>query len=150
MKDTFYIAEVNNNWYNLRVKETHYCVSCGDDVEKLLKVIEKYVRKYRDSEHLYRVLSKLDCKGRVPTHSYMQWEREHLMRSRPYKELVEEAVDRALKEKREQTPFRKAKNRVKLALTPKKEKAEPLEPTVIEEPVVRKIAPIKITRTVTI
>ena len=49
MYDLFYIIEVSPQWYNLIVKDTHYCITCGSDLELLKRTIYKYVPPNRYS-----------------------------------------------------------------------------------------------------
>ena len=70
MLDSFYIVGKNTPisgvWYKLVIKDTHFCVSCGSDLEKILKVLKTYVKRYRTSKRLLSAMSKLECSRLSP------------------------------------------------------------------------------------
>lgn len=65
MFEVFYIVAFDDGWYQLIVRDTHYCVSCGPDLNRILKVVEDYVKKYRTRDRLLRALSRLEGGGKV-------------------------------------------------------------------------------------
>ena len=83
MTGTFYIAHsptVGGTWYMLCVRDTHFCISCGSDLERILKSLSKCVKRVRYKERLLRELSGLDCGGTVSPATFEQreeWYRLH-------------------------------------------------------------------------
>lgn len=147
MYDLFYIIEVLPQWYNLIVKDTHYCIACGNDLEPLKRTIYKYVRKYKTEDRVYRVLKGLSDGGRVSPATLTQRQKvydsgKHLV----FNDLVRGVVAQALKDNRQDTPYHHAKKKVR-AVTPVGVTASPLPPT-NEVRAIGKIRPRKIQRTI--
>lgn len=147
MKDLFYIVEVRPQWYNLIVKDTHYCVSCGSDLEKIKRTIYNYVRKYKVDERVLRALRGLEDSGRVPPTVFEKRQKDydsgkHIV----FNDLVRGVVEEALKENRKDTPYHKTKKKVGHITPRHEERSCPLPPT-NEVKVVKKITPLKIRRT---
>ena len=148
MKDLFYIVEVKPQWYNLIVKDTQYCLGCGDDLEPLKRTIYNYVRKYKTKERVLDVLSKMTDLGKVSPATFAQ-------RQQAYEEgghevfdsLVLEVVERALKDNRQDTPYNHTKGKVKIVptTTVRERSLPPVNTTPTK--VVKVIRPRKITRT---
>ena len=122
MTDTFYIAyneTIGGTWYMLCVKETHFCIACGSDLERLLKSLKKCVKRVRYKERLMRELQGLDCGGRVSPATLEQRQEWYLHHGEDYADLVHSTVVEALREAREEdkenSPLRKATNRLKKA-----------------------------------
>ena len=147
MYDLFYIIEVTPQWYNLIVKDTHYCIACGDDLEVFKRTIYNYVRKYKIEDRVYRVLRGLSDGGHVPPTVFEKRREDYLSgRHLVFNDLVRGVVAQALKDNRQDTPYHRTKKRVR-TITPVGVVASTLPPT-NEVRVVGKIRPRKIQRTV--
>ena len=112
MFDLFYIIEVSDGWYNLCLKDTHYCMACGSDPNTLLATVGKYVKKYRTKEKFLRALSKTEDKGRHQN-KITENNRKGLHDSATYyydKEITH-AITVALDEVKEDTAFNHIKKR---------------------------------------
>ena len=147
MYDLFYIVEVSPQWYNLILKDTHYCIACGSDLESMKRTIHHYVRKYKTEDRVYRAISGLSDGGRVSPATLTQRQKvydsgKHLV----FNDLVRGVVAQALKDNRQDTPYHHAKKKVR-AVTPIGVAASPLPPT-NEVRAVGKIRPRKIQRTI--
>ena len=147
MYDLFYIVEVRPQWYNLIVKDTHYCIACGGDLEVLKRTIHKYVRKYKLVDRVYKALSNTETCGRVPPTVFSQRHKDYLSgRHEVFNDLVRGVVSEALKENRQDTPYHHAKKKVK-AVVQVAASAMPPHNEVIEPKKVGKIRPLSIRRT---
>lgn len=147
MYDLFYIVEVSPQWYNLILKDTHYCIACGSDLESMKRTIHHYVRKYKTEDRVYRAISGLSDGGRVSPATYDQRQKvydsgKHLV----FNDLVRGVVAQALKDNRQDTPYHRTKKKVR-TVTPVGVAASPLPPT-NEVRAVGKIRPRKIQRTI--
>lgn len=159
MKNLFYIVETNEGWYNLRVRQTHYCISCGPDKDKLLEKVYEYARKFKTEERLYRALNKLSDCGKVSVATFNQMETLIREGKNILSAEIRAEIERAIKDNREDNPYNKAKkktikvtskkNKSPAALSPKKEKPA-LKKRGKEEEVksIGKITPRKVARTV--
>ena len=147
MYDLFYIVEVTPQWYNLIVKDTHYCIACGSDLEVFKRTIYNYVRKYKIEDRVYRVLRGLSDGGHVPLTVFEKRREDYLSgRHLVFNDLVRGVVAQALKDNRQDTPYHRTKKKVR-AVTPVGVAASPLPPT-NEVRAVGKIRPRKIQRTI--
>ena len=122
MTDTFYIAHsptVGGTWYMLCVRDTHFCIACGSDLERLLKSLKKCVKRVRHKDRLLRELRGLDCGGTVSPATFEQREEWYKSHGEDYADLVHSTVLEALREAREEdkenSPLRKTTNRLKRA-----------------------------------
>ena len=148
MYDLFYIVEVSSQWYNLLVKDTHYCLACGSDLESFKRTIYNYVRKYKTEDRVFRVLNDLSDSGKISPLTYDQRRKDYLSgRHLVFNDLVRGVVEQALKDNRQDTPYNRTKKKVR-TITPVKIAASPLPPT-NEARAVGKIRPCKIRRTTT-
>lgn len=148
MYDLFYIVEVSPQWYNLIVKDTHYCVACSGDLEVLKRTIHSYVRKYKVEDRVYQALSGLESGGNVSPATYAR--RAHLYDCGAhlvFEDLVRGVVSEALKENRQDTPYHHVKKRT-TGLVPKRLAASPMPPSQ-EVRSIGKVIPRKIQRTMT-
>ena len=147
MKDLFYIIEVRPQWYNLLLKDTHFCLSCGDDLESIKRTIYKYVRKYKTVERVYSAMKGLSNNGTIPPKT-LQYRQEDYDNGKhlPFCDVVKEVVEQALKENRQDTPFNRTKKVVK-KVSPQKVANTPAPDEV--RSVAKKITPMKIRRTLT-
>ena len=120
MIDTFYIAHnptVGGTWYMLIVKDTHFCISCGSDLERITQALKKCVKRVRYKERLLRELRGLECGGIVSPATFEQREEWYRLHGEDYADLVHSTVVEALREAREEdkenSPLRKTTNRLK-------------------------------------
>lgn len=147
MYDLFYIIEVRPHWYNLIVRGTHYCISCGVDLERIKTTIYNYVRKYKTEERVYKALSRLEDKGKVSPATYDMREALYLSGVHEvFNDLVRGVVAQALKDNRQDTPYHHAKKKVRTT-THTRLVASPLPPVNEVRVVVKKVTPLKVKRT---
>ena len=150
MYDLFYIIEVTPQWYNLIVKDTHYCIACGSDLEVFKRTIYNYVRKYKIEDRVYRTLRGLNDGGTVPL-TVLEKRREDYLSGRHlvFNNLVRGVVEQALKDNRQDTPYHHAKKRVKVVTPVVQVAARSLPPLndTSSKKVVGKIRPLKVKRT---
>lgn len=133
MFDTFYIAHHINGaspWYMLIVKDTHFCLSCGSDLNKITTSLRRCVMRTRTRERLLNELEGLECGGRISPATFEQREKYYREHGRDYEDLVHSTVSEALREAREEdkknSPLRKTTSRLKKAgrITPIKKTIE--------------------------
>ena len=122
MLDTYYIAHnstLSGTCYMLIVRDTHFCISCGSDLEKIVQCLKRSVKRNRRKERLLRELSGLDCGGRVSPATFAQREEWYRAHGEDYADLVHSTVVEALREAREEdkenSPLRKTAIRLKKA-----------------------------------
>ena len=102
MRNTFYINyDEKRDWYMLCIKDTHFSVSCGDDLDKILAVLSDYVKRYRTHDRLITAMSQLESKGVVAPKTFAQREEYYKEHGEDYAKLITRVVDSALKEARE-------------------------------------------------
>lgn len=147
MYDLFYITEVSPQWYNLVLKDTHYCISCGTDLDLIGQVIYRYVRKYKIKDRVYKAISGLSDRGLVPPSTLRQRQEAydkglHL----DFNSFVKEAVERALSDNRKDTPYHHTKKKVKAVVTAV---AKTTDPSSEKKRSVGLKRPLNIQRTVT-
>lgn len=159
MKNLFYIVEVNEGWYNLRVRQTHYCIACGLDKDKLLNKVYEYARKFKTEERLYSALNKLSDKGSVPPSTFNQMETLIREGKNILSAEIRAEIERAIKDNREDSPYNRAKKKT-IKVTPKKDKSPAALSPKMEKPALKKrgkeeevksvgkITPRKVARTV--
>lgn len=153
MYDLFYIIEVRPQWYNLILKDTHFCLACGNDLEVFKRTIYKYVRKYKVGDRVYKALKGLESGGEVPPTVYEQRQKDYLSgKHLVFNDLIRGVVSEALKDNRKDTPYHHTKKKVRTITPVVKVAASPLTPLNEEREqkrVVGKITPLKIRRTTT-
>ena len=103
----------------LLVRDTHFCISCGSDLEKIVQCLKRSVKRNRRKERLLRELSGLECGGRVSPATFEQREEWYRVHGNDYADLVHSTVEEALQEAREEdkenSPLRKTAIRLKKA-----------------------------------
>lgn len=153
MYNLFYITEVRPQWYNLILKDTHFCVACGSDLSVMEKTIYSYVRKYKTADRVYRAMTKLEGGDRVSPATYDKRSNDyksgkHLV----FNDFVTGIVTRAIKDNRHDTPYHHTKKKVK-SLVPHTTvthiAASHVPPLNKEVRVGKKITPLKIKKTTT-
>ena len=122
MFDTFYITCTENStgtWYMLLVKESHFCLASGKDLETLTQVIHKYVKRYRTRDRFMRALKGLSYGCSVSAPTFEQRRKDFLLYGEDYEDLVHSIVEEAFREAREEdkenSPLRKTTTRLKRA-----------------------------------
>lgn len=120
MTDTFYIHHsptIGGTWYMLVVKDLHFCICCGSDLDNILKSLKKCVKRTRRKEVLLRELRGLECGGKVSPATFEQREEWYRQHGEDYADLVHSTVVEALHEAKEEdkanSPLRKTTNRLK-------------------------------------
>lgn len=149
MTEALYLTATESStgtWYMLLARKTHFCISCGGDLEKRLQTIKSLAKTYRTEQRLLDALSNLDSGGRVSPATFQQREdyfREH---GEDYEDLVHSIVLEALAEAREEdkanSPLNKARTRLQKAggvkTTTKPQEVSPKEdytpPTILRKP----------------
>ena len=126
MTGAFYLTATetfSGTWYMLMTRETHFCVSCGEDLERRLQVLKSYMKRYRTEQRLLDSLERLDCGGKVSPITFQQREDYYQEHGKDYEDLVHSTVLEAFAEAREEdkknNPFRKTKERLNKVSTPK-------------------------------
>lgn len=145
MKETFYIIEVSPQWYNLLVKDSHFCLACGTDLEVLKKTIYNCVRKYKTEDRLNRVIEELSNSGQIAPSTFNQRQKDfdsgkHLV----FEDLVEEVVAEALKDNRKDTPYHRVKERLSTSVTSVKARSISTDPVTTR--VVKRVTPLAVRR----
>ena len=122
MTTAFYITateSLSGTWYQLIVRRTHFCISCGTDLDKILEVLKSYAKDYRTEQRLLDALDRLDCGGRVSPATFSQREDCYQKNGEDYEDLVESIVLDALKMAREEdkanNPLNKTRTRLQKA-----------------------------------
>ena len=150
MQGEFYILQTSEDWYQLRVVRTHFCVACGSEVTPLLNTVYKYVRKFKSAERMYKALNDLSYGGRVPPLEYdrvneLYLSGEGLVHSEDLKRTIAQAIE----DNRQDTPYNNTKKKVKTTLIKRTTSPAPL--TQEDTPVKtcgKKIRPLKVKRTI--
>ena len=122
MTEALYITATESyggTWYMLMARKTHFCISCGGDLQRRLEVLKSCVKDYRTEQRLLAALERLDCGGRVSPATFEQRERYYQEHKEDFQDLVESIVLEALAEAREEdkanNPLRKTKTRLQKA-----------------------------------
>lgn len=121
MYELFYIIETQEGWYQLCVKGTHYVLSSGSDLDKILMTLKGLVKKYRTKERLMRALSKTEDKGQVSEKTMTVYEDWYEELSHHYDHLVKRTVKEGLEEAKQDSTFNKVKKRLKVMTTYKED-----------------------------
>lgn len=143
MKDALYITATESyggTWYMLLARKTHFCISCGSDLDVRLRVLKDCAKKYRTEQRLLDSLERLDCGGKVSPATFEQREDYYQRHKEDYEDLVHSIVEEALREAREEdkanNPMNKAKARLRKAggvnTTTKSSAAQEVSPRVDE------------------
>ena len=121
MYELFYIIETQEGWYQLCVKGTHYVLSSGSDLDKILMTLKGLVKKYRTKERLMRALSKTEDKGQVNEKTMTVYQDLYEELSHHYDHLVNRTVKEGLEEAKQDSTFNKVKKRLKVMTTYKED-----------------------------
>jgi dTDP-4-dehydrorhamnose reductase len=172
MIDAFYIVETSPNWYQLRLCESHICLSAGRDFQKRLDIVKKYVKKFKTAERLAMFVDHLREENpdspvyithnrdgkEIINNTVRQRRSEYDEVGRAFDDIIKETVKEALQELRDDNPVKKNKMRIKTAI--QKDDPPPVTLTpgrffkkVVEStpeppaPIHNKVSPVKIHRT---
>ena len=122
MTGAFYLMTNHSStgeWYMLMVRKTHFCISCGGDLDKRLQVLKSTVKDYRTEQRLLAALERLDCGGKVSPATFEQREEYYQAHGEDYEDLVKSIVLEALAEARQEdkanNPLARARNRLQKA-----------------------------------
>ena len=149
MYEVFYVIELKPQWYNLRLRGTHYCVACTNDLEVIKRTIYNYVRKYKVVDRIYRATRETESGGYIPPTSFEKWSKDYgAGKHLKFADMVCGVVGEALRDNRKDTPYHHAKKKVRTIVPPHKVAAS-TSPPQNEKRVVGKITPCKIKRTTT-
>ena len=85
----------------LVVKDLHFCICCGSDLDNILKSLKKCVKRTRRKEVLLRELRGLECGGKVSPATFEQREEWYRQHGEDYADLVHSTVVEALHEAKE-------------------------------------------------
>ncbi len=107
MKDTFYMV-CKDNWYRLHIKDTHYCIGGGPSPEPLLKTVRRLIKKYRTKSRLFNALSHQEDKGLVNEKMTEKYAEEYELYSEDCDDILAEVVEQAVREVKEDTPFKRS------------------------------------------
>lgn len=136
MTTSFYLTateSIGGTWYQLIIRDTHFCVSCGSNLERILEVLKSYVKQYRTKERLLRAMRDLDCGGKVSPATFEHREDYYKIHGKDFESLLTTIIGEAQKEAREEekanSPLRKAKARLTKAGGVKTIETKPVEET---------------------
>ena len=122
MTGAFYLMTTESSsgtWYMLMVRKTHFCLSCGSDLDTRLRCLKSTVKDFRTEQRMLEGLDRLDCGGRVSPATFEQREAYFHEHGKDYEDLVHsvvlEALKEALEEDKANSPLRKAKARLQKA-----------------------------------
>lgn len=122
MTGAFYLTATESHggtWYMLLTRKTHFCISCGGDLEKRLQVLKSLVKTHRTEQRLLDSLERLDYGGRVSPATFDQREDYFRAHGEDYMDLVHSVVLEALAEARQEdkvnSPLNKARTRLRKA-----------------------------------
>ena len=122
MTGAFYLMTNHSSsgtWYMLMVRKTHFCISCGGDLQRRLEVLKSTVKRYRTEQRLLDGLSELDGGGKVSPATFEQREEYYQEYGKDYEDLVHSIVMEALSEAREEdkanNPLARARTRLQKA-----------------------------------
>lgn len=133
MYEAFYIVRVREDWYQLHIKDTHYCLGAGNSLEPLVGTVKRLVKKYRTKERLLRALNKLEDKGKVCDSVLPIYKEYYNTLSGHFDSLVKNTVKEALDEIKEDSTFNRVKKRLRTIKLKDTDTTEPPIPTVIED-----------------
>lgn len=114
MMDCFYIIESHPGWYQLILSDVFYCVSAGPSLDTLIKVMRRYVRKYRTKGKLFRALQEVMNNNKVSIITQQDLKETLKTRSQQFAALVEKNVEEALRENKNDSPLARNNLRKKL------------------------------------
>ena len=135
MYSLFYIVRKESSgtdWYSLRVKDVHFTMSCGSSLDRILRSLKSYVKRYKTRDRMLKVVYYLEqASGGTGESMLAHYEEEFRTRSEEFEDLVystvREAVQELVQEEKENSPFRKTQRRLN------KVKTSFVKPTLVVE-----------------
>ena len=114
MFNSFYI--IKDGWFQLLLKDSHYCVSCGD-YEDILAALGRYVRKYKTPDRLERAIAKINYgKGAIVDDSVIEQRKGLLVaESFKYEDDIRRVIEEAFTEVRGEGLVKYKKTQEKLS-----------------------------------
>lgn len=106
MENIFYITAKDlpqgDKWYNLKVLPTHFCVACGEDLNRIKSTIKKYVSEFdNEPDLILRALKDTTSGGKVSRASFEQSEKYYKEYGKDYADFITQAVQEVAKERKE-------------------------------------------------
>lgn len=128
MLNSFYITATketsSRTWYQVLLKDTHFCMSCGTDLDSLLEGLKTIVKTYRTRQRLDRALMSMTYPAKVSEPTFRQRSAYYAEHGEDYEDLVHSTVLQALEEAREEdkrnSPYNKTKRKIKKVFSPVK------------------------------
>ena len=115
MENKFYIVSPREGWYRLHIKDSHYCLGAGDDLNTLLETLRKTVKRYKRVSRLENALKELEDRGEVNENTQLVYAGEYTLLAHVYEETVKKTVHSALEEIKYDSPLhRNFKKRITL------------------------------------
>lgn len=134
MYNAFYIIETQEGWYQLCLKDTHYVLSSGSDLSRILMTLKDLVKRYRTKERLMRAVKKTEDRGEVSEKTKDLYEKWFSDLSGHYDYIVKKIVKEGLNEAKEYSTFNKTKKRLKACTLIEEKTPESLIPQVVKDP----------------
>lgn len=72
-RNCFYIRQFNDSTFNLRLIDTHFCITAGS-YAKCLQMVTEYVKRYKTDVGVYKAMRNLDCQGKVGRVAFEEYE----------------------------------------------------------------------------
>lgn len=108
MSSNFYILE-NKGWYALYIRSTHFCISAGVDLDVRLEVLDSYIKKYKTMIGINHLIKGLEFTSIISKASFDYLEGVYNDTTYHYEDIINEVVNKALEEVKNNSPFNKAK-----------------------------------------
>lgn len=110
MEELFYIIEDSQDWYQLRVLPSHFCIACGPDFDKLVDTIRRYITNYKSAQGVHKALSYLDRGEKVNPITKERREKEYKAKGDIYRDIIKEAIVEQYTKNNKQTLYQKIKS----------------------------------------
>lgn len=107
MENMFYIVSPREGWYRLHIKDSHYCLGAGRNLDALLETLRKTVKRYKRVSRLENALKELEDHGEVNDNTRSIYFEEYTLLAHVYTDKVYSTVRCALEEVKFDTPFRR-------------------------------------------
>lgn len=140
MRDCFYILETRKGWFQLIIGGVFYCVSAGNDLDLIFRIIREYVRKYKTKENLLRKMDEAMRNSPNSIVTYQLRKEEIIKKSYKYSEEVDSIIDAALEENRKDTPLARNLKKKIIPLLPAANRVQEQQSTIMMP---RKIKPFR-------
>lgn len=114
MEDLFYIVPIGDNWYNLRLKDSHYVLGCGSDLDRLLKTLRGLIKRYRTPAKLLSAVENFEDRGKVNDLTLAVYQGQYEALGNVMSDVVKKCVRDALEEVKFDTPFHRNRKKHKL------------------------------------